>query len=119
MFSFFFVRLENKKTKKRKVSTEDASNSSSSDEEKKKKKSKHKKKEKHRRKKEAKLSGEEENQIEETKAVVNEKSNDISGRDIMGLKTTIDPSEIPEIPQHKFLMRKSLNETTNENANAR
>ena len=114
MFSFFFVRLENKKTKKRKVSTEDASNSSSSDEEKKKKKSKHKKKEKHRRKKEAKLSGEEENQIEETKAVVNEKSNDISGRDIMGLKTTIDPSEIPEI-----LMRKSLNETNNENANAR
>lgn len=33
----------------------------------------------------------------------------------MGLKTTIDPGEIPEIPEHKFLFRKDLNENKNDN----
>jgi hypothetical protein len=33
----------------------------------------------------------------------------------MGLKTTIDPDEIPEIPAHKFLMRRSLNDNNNNN----
>ena len=46
-----------------------------------------------------------------------EKSNEISVKDIMGLKTTIDPTEIPEIPEHKFLMRKDLNDSNNNNNN--
>jgi hypothetical protein len=37
----------------------------------------------------------------------------------MGLKTTIDPDEIPEIPEHKFLMRKDLNDNNNQTSNAR
>ncbi|CAM4989583.1 unnamed protein product, partial [Rotaria socialis] len=49
-----------------------------------------------------------------------EKSNELSGRDMMGLKTTIDPDEIPEIPAHKFLLRPNANdnnETTNTRTN--
>ncbi len=125
-----FDCLETNKEKKRKISTGEESeneqggeSSSASDEnDKKKKKSKHKKKERHRRKREAKrlakLSVEEENRSDPTTNTTTEKSNEISGRDIMGLKTTIDPDEIPEIPAHKFLMRKSLNDN-NETANTR
>ncbi len=127
-----FLNLENNKEKKRKISTGDESeneqgsekSSSSSDEnDKKKKKSKHKKKEKHRRKKEAKrlakISIEEENKLDQSTNTINEKSNEISGRDIIGLKTTIDPEEIPEIPAHKFLMRRNLNDNNNETSNTR
>jgi hypothetical protein len=132
MFVFIenlFVNLENKKEKKRKISTEDenednqeSESSSSSDEnDKKKKKSKHKKKEKHRKKKEAKrlakISIEEENRSDQITNTTIEKSNEISGRDIMGLKTTIDPDEIPEIPAHKFLMRRNLTDSNNNNNN--
>lgn len=115
--------LENRKEKKRKISTGgesengqgSESDSSSSDDHKKKKKSKHKKKEKHRRKKEAKrlakLAAEADNQPEEpVNNEANEKTNELSGRDIMGLKTTIDPDEIPEIPAHKFLFRPTAND---------
>jgi peptidyl-prolyl isomerase G (cyclophilin G) len=122
------VYLENNKEKKRKISTGEesenepgsGSNASSSDEDKKKKKSKHKKKEKHRRKKEAKrlakLTIEEENKPDQSTNDTVEKSNELSGRDMMGLKTTIDPDEIPEIPKHKFLMRHNL---TDNNDNTR
>ena len=122
--------LENNKEKKRKISTGDErendqdseSGSSSSENDKKKKKSKHKKKEKHRRKKEAKrlakLSLEEENQSDQTANTTVDKSNEISGKDMMGLKTSIDPQEIPEIPEHKFLMRKDLNDN-NPTSNTR
>ena len=103
-----FGRLETHKAKKRKASTADEnaseSSSDSTDNEekskKKKKKSKHKKKEKHQRKSEKK--GEEASPVKETAA---EKSNELSAKDIMGLKTSINPDEIPEIPAHKFLMR--------------
>ena len=120
--------LEETKKKKRKISTEEESENEqgsgsggSSDDEggKKKKKSKHKKKEKHRRKKEskrlAKLSAEEENQPDQPANTIVEKSNEISGKDMMGLKTNIDPGEIPEIPEHKFLLRRDLNENNNNN----
>ncbi|CAF3831408.1 unnamed protein product, partial [Adineta steineri] len=116
---------KNNKQKKRKISTggesdnhaESGSDSSSSDDQKKKKKSKHKKKEKHRRKKEdkrlAKLAAaaaaEEENESDQQLNKTDEKSNELSGRDMMGLKTTIDPDEIPEIPAHKFLLRPNAN----------
>jgi hypothetical protein len=128
-FSFKYLFLESNKEKKRKISTADESenehgsesNSSSSDEEKKKKISKHKKKEKHRRKKEAKrlakLSIEQENKTDQTTNNTIEKSNELSGRDMMGLKTTIDPDEIPEIPKHKFLMRHTLDDNNNNNNN--
>jgi hypothetical protein len=129
MISLIF--LEDNKEKKRKISTGDEhendhdseSGSSSNENEKKKKKSKDKKKEKHRRKKEAKrlakLSTEEENRSDQTANTTVDKPNEISGRDIMGLKTTIDPDEIPEIPEHKFLMRKDLNDNNNQTSNAR
>lgn len=64
------------------------------------------------------MSLEEENKPEQSNTNI-EKSNEISGRDIMGLKTTIDPEEIPEIPAHKFLMRRSLNDANNETSNTR
>jgi hypothetical protein len=116
--------LENSKQKKRKISTgeesenEDGSESSSSSvtdkQKKKKKKSKHKKKEKHRRKKDAKNSEvevvDEENVSKPVDEDAPEKLTEISGRDIMGLKTSIDPDEIPEIPAHKFLSRPNPNE---------
>jgi hypothetical protein len=89
---------------------------------KKKKTSKHKKKEKHRRKKEAKrvakLAVEEENQVDQSTNNTIEKPNEISGRDIMGLKTIIDPDEIPEVPENKFLLRRNLNDN-NETSNTR
>ena len=118
--------LENNKQKKRKISTgeesenEEGSESSSSSvtekQKKKKKKSKHKKKEKHRRKKDGKTSEaeapEEENAAKPVTEDAPDKATEISGRDIMGLKTTIDPEEIPEIPAHKFLLRPNPNENT-------
>jgi hypothetical protein len=36
----------------------------------------------------------------------------------MGLKTIIDPDEIPEVPENKFLLRRSLNDN-NETSNTR
>lgn len=95
------------------------SGASSKDDDKKKKKSKHKKKEKHRRKKETKVDVEEINKSDQSTKNILKEPNEISGRDILGLKTTIDPDEIPEIPAHKFLMRGSLtdNNTTNTNNN--
>jgi cyclophilin family peptidyl-prolyl cis-trans isomerase len=122
--------LENNKEKKRKISTGaesenehgSESDSSLSADDKKKKTSKHKKKEKHRRKKEAKhaakLAVEEENQVDQSTNNTIEKPNEISGRDIMGLKTIIDPDEIPEVPENKFLLRRSLNDN-NETSNTR
>ncbi|CAF4792145.1 unnamed protein product, partial [Rotaria sp. Silwood1] len=118
------------KKKKHKISTGDESgneqisesSSSSNDDDKKEKKSKRKKKEKHQQKKEAKrlakLSIEQENKLDEPTNNIIKESNEISGRDIMGLKTTIAPDEIPEIPAHKFLMRPTLNDN-NETLNTR
>lgn len=122
----FLSCLEAAKQKKRKISTgeesenEDGSESSASSAteklKKKKKKSKHKKKEKHRRKRDAKNAepeaAEEENVAKAVDEDAPEKSTEISGRDIMGLKTSIDPEEIPEIPAHKFLSRPNPNENT-------
>ena len=121
--------LESKKEKKRKISTgEESENGNGSDRssssggeksKKKKKKSKHKKKDKHHRNKETKdveqpTAETEDQPIQET-TEKKKLSNEISGRDMMGLKMTIDPDEIPEIPQHKFLMRKINNETNETN----
>lgn len=118
---------EKKKEKKRKVSTGGESESSSSSKnekkKKKKKKSKHKKKEKHHSKerstdKAEKVHVEQENQ---SQTIVHEEKRaekEISAREIIGLKTTIDPDEIPEIPQHKFLMRKVDNDTDNQKTEA-
>ncbi|CAF1278531.1 unnamed protein product, partial [Rotaria sordida] len=117
------------KKKKHKISTGDESENeqgsesspSSNDDEKKEKKVKRKKKEKHQRKKEAKrlakLNVEEENKPDETTNNILKESSEISGRDIMGLKTTILLEEIPEIPAHKFLMRPTLNDNNNNNNN--
>lgn len=46
-----------------------------------------------------------------------EKTKEFSARDIIGLKTTIDPEEIPGIPAHKFLMRSSNNENNDASTN--
>jgi hypothetical protein len=145
MISIVFICLESNKAKKRKISTGDESenvedeeedeSSSSSDNDEKKKKSKHskksKKKEKHRRKKEAKrlakkndsITGEDDNEVENT----GDKNNEISGRNITSLKATIDADAVPNIPEHKFLTRPTLNdkdkntneETSNNDKNSR
>ncbi|CAF0762184.1 unnamed protein product [Didymodactylos carnosus] len=80
---------------------------------KKKKKEKHRKKKKYAKKlaKLAKLNeqddhkGEEDplQELEAKKKISNE--NEVSGREMMGLKTMIDPEEVPEIPTQKFLLR--------------
>ena len=92
-----------------------------------KKRSKRKKKEKHQRKKEAKRQAkiekvvdEEEKKPDQLEDKILEEPSEISGRDIMGLKTSVDPDEIPEIPAHKFLMRHTFDDDkNNETSNIR